>query len=266
MKVYTINSRKYTYNKKIELKKRTVMVFENLVRALVIDNKWCYCLQDILAVTVPAKNSGQHVAEWVRRSAWLPCSVFKLDSQTHYASWDDCCELAKAFMYVYRQHLSAHGRVRYSDNGEFSPNSTPCHPAVCADAPPYRLWRALLDFSPDTNKTSKSMYKQLFSTLDFGEPEILSKALKPRVYSEQKRTRTIPVVDKATVKDITASESRATEGVAVATKKPIPEPSVKLGLPDIKGLLPDMNKGAVSTIIAALISGKKFKIEISIGD
>lgn len=257
MRIYNLDRAKYSYVKKSEFKKTTINAFGNIIRALVIEDRWNYCLNDIIEAMVPHKNCGQHVAEWLRRSAWLDCDVFAIDSASHYAKWDDCCDLADAFMYVYRQKLSRSGRVLYNADGSYMKGQTPLPNTVSTEACTYRLWRALLDKAPDAMITHKNSGVRLYRSLDFDVPITLKPAKKPAGCGKIPKSATVPNpvvksdVLKVTKHNVPASSKQETVSVE------------SVNVPGSSFL--DM-VGGVSSIVGALVAGKKLKIEISLGE
>lgn len=255
MKIYNLDKTKYNQTRKSELKQATVNLFGNIIRAIIVEDKWNYCLQDILEASVPQKNCGQHVAEWVRRSAWLDCDVFALDSHTHYAKWADCCELAESFMYVYRQKLMQSNRVVYGSDGSYMRGETPLPNVVSTEACTYRLWRALLDKAPDAITLRKDGRAWLYRSLDFEPPLVLERTRKPKVYSKKPEKLTLPT---PIVKADVIKETKAPEPKSVPEVK---EDTVKITADSIL-----TQAAGLQSIIGALLSGKKLKIEISLGD
>lgn len=266
MKLYKLKET-HTYNSKVNLKSRAANVFGCQLGILLVDDTWYYSLQDILSVAAPPSNSGHHVAEWLRRSTFIDTSIFMLDSQSHYATWEDCCALAEAYMYVYRRSLSSHGRVRYSETGEYEKFSVPCK-TKCTEAAPYKLWRALLDKAQANNTVSKCLAVPLTRDIDFDLSKTLEKTTKPVFVKKQKDESAvsrnpvcIPVIVKQTVRDVT--EERFRESKTPGVHEPTPEPSVTIK--PAESVLTELVKSS-NAIVAALLSGKKFKIEISLGD
>ena len=271
MKVYKISTDRYNYHKRSEFKKTTVNLYGYLVRSLRVDDRIRYCLQDIIEAAVPQKNCGQHVNEWLRRGAFINCDIHSLDTHTHYAEWKDCCELAEAFMYVYREKLSSSGRVRYDSDGYYEKGSTPLPPsAVCSEAATYRLWRALLDKAPAPPTAMIHTKNNLYTTLDFAECEELKRVGKPpRPYGVKKVVKTtIPTVTKLDVlaeTNMTKPDQEVKEDALI--KKP--EPTVEVGnelLKSLSAMSSTNRSSALVSLIEALVSGKKLKIEISLGE
>ena len=270
MKVYKISTDRYNYNKRSEFKKTTVNLYGYLVRSLRVDDKYHYCLQDIIEAAVPQKNCGQHVNEWLRRSAFINCTIYSLDTHTHYADWEGCCELAEAFMYVYREKLSSSGRVRYDSDGYYIKGSTPLPPAVCSEAATYRLWKALLDKAPTPPTAMVHTKNNLYTPLDFSDCEELKRAGKPpRPYGVKKVVKTtIPTVTKL---DVLAETNRdkPDQEVKEPTLIKKPEPTVEVGnelLESLSAMSVANQSSALVSLIEALVSGKKLKIEISLGE
>jgi hypothetical protein len=266
MKIYKLKET-HKYNSKVKLKSRTATVFGCQLRILLVDDTWYYNLQDILSVVAPPSNSGHHVAEWLRRSTFIDADIFMLDSQSHYATWGDCCELAEAYMYVYRKSLSLHGRVRYLETGEYERFSVPCK-TRCAEASPYKLWRALLDKAQANNSLSKFFAIPLTREIDFNLANTFEKTQKPMFVKKPKEEVKasinpvyLPVIDKNTVRTVTEEKFR--EDKAPGTHEPTQEPSVSIK--PAESVLTELIKSS-NALVAALLSGKKFKIEISLGD
>lgn len=269
MKVYKISTTRYNYASKSKIKKTTINLFGHLVRTISVDDKLRYCLQDILEAAVPQKNCGQHVAEWVRRSAFLTVDVYSIDSHTHYTDWDACCELAEAFMYVYRDKLSSSGRVRYDVDGSYSRGSTPLPSAVCSEAAPYRLWKALLDKAPMPPTAVLHHKDNLYTTLDFPECQELTRLTRPRPYGSRGTVKkTIPVVNKSEVLRETQKEfveNREVKTDLGSKNNPVVEAGEEL-LKSLSAMTAPNPQTPLFALVSALVAGKKFKIEISLGE
>jgi hypothetical protein len=232
-----------------------------------------------LEVATPAKGTKQHVSEWLRRCGWLDINVYKVDATAHYATWKDCCTLADAYMYVFRVALIHTGRATYGKDGKYDKFSTPCLTKY-SDASSRRLWAAMLDNSPDMNSSEKGGVQQLFESIDFRTYKRVPDSKIPKgygdAYGKTRATDTpsnvldekthIPVITKSDIRKVTEENYRKEKQEKGEKRKTNSDPNVSLD--KIIPFSAESTTGAVGivSIIQALVSGKKLKIEISLGE